>query len=205
GEDIAAASSLRESITDPQFESYELMARAFAAFAGADLPGARMLAERAAELTDYFAPLTYSLAARTALWAGDAAEATRVISAPRAENYWGLVLEVDRSAATAGLAALEGRGPEALAGYRDAFRSYHEFGVAFDEAAAAVDAATLLPAPERDAPDLHAAVESARAVLTRLGARPFLDRLDQAARRGPGAPAAATASSPRREGEATPA
>ena len=202
-EDIAEAARLRETITDPQFESYELMARATAALAGGDLAGARKLAERAVELTDYFAPLTYSLAVRTALWEGDAVETARVISAMRAEGFWGPALEADRAAARAGLAALEGRGPEALAGYRDALRAYHDLGVAFDEAAAAVDAATLLPAPERDAPDIQAAVESARTVLTGLGARPFLDRLDGAST-GSGQTHSPT-KSPQREGEATPA
>ena len=187
--DVAAATSLRETITDPQFESYELMARAWAAFAGGDLPAARAKAERAAELTDYFAPLTYSLAVRTALWEGDAAETSRVISAMRAENFWGLALEVDRAAARAGLAALEGRGPDALAGYREALRAYRQLGLAFDEAAAAVDAATLLALPERDAPDVQAATAAARETLTRLGARPFLARLERGAhaRRAPAA------------------
>jgi hypothetical protein len=80
----------------------------------------------------------------------------------------------------AGVAALDGRGPEALAGYREALRGYRALELAFDEAVAIVDMATVLPAPERDAADVGAAFDIARATLTRLGANPFLLRLEAA-------------------------
>ena len=86
----------------------------------------------------------------------------------------------DRLVARAGIDALEGRGPVSLAGYREALRSFRQLGLAFEEAAAAVDMATLLPPPERDAPDVTTAIAAAAETLGRLGARPFLARLDEA-------------------------
>ena len=69
--------------------------------------------------------------------------------------------------------------PEALAGFRESLKAYRGLGLAFDEAAAAVDMATLLRAPEREAPDVVAAISAARETLTRIGARPFLAQLDK--------------------------
>jgi len=176
--DIEAAAALRGPITDPQYESYERLARAWMAFAAGDLAGARSEAERAAAVTSYFAPLGLPLAVRAALWAGDVADARRILDQLGMTSFWGLALEADRAAMAAGIAALDGRGSESLAGYRDALRAYRQLGLIFDEAAAAVDMATLLPSPERDAPDMVAAVAAARETLDRLGARPFLARLD---------------------------
>jgi hypothetical protein len=41
--------------------------------------------------------------------------------------------------------------------------------------------ATVLPAPERQAPDVTAALDAARETLTRLGATPFRTRLEMVA------------------------
>jgi hypothetical protein len=100
-------------------------------------------------------------------------------------GYLGPALVADRLAARAGIDALEGRGPAALAGYREALRAYRRLGLAFDEAAAAVDMAILLPSPERDAADVRTAIGAARETLERLGARPFLARLDAALTKQP--------------------
>jgi hypothetical protein len=45
--------------------------------------------------------------------------------------------------------------------------------------------ATVLPAPERETPDVTAAIDAARETLTRLGAAPFLARLELAASKAP--------------------
>jgi class 3 adenylate cyclase len=180
--DIAAAERLAGGITDPQFGSYVAFARAWASLAAGDLAGARAQAVAAADRTDYFQPLALPLAARAALWAGDAESASALIGRLQSIAFDGPVLDADRLTAEAGLAAIEGRGGEALAGYREALRLYRSLGVAFDEATAAVDAAILLPSAERDAQDIQAAVTAAREALTRLGAMPFLARLDQGPR-----------------------
>ncbi len=89
------------------------------------------------------------------------------------------------SCARAGIDALEGRGAAAVAGYREAMRAYRQLGLVFEEAAAAVDMATLLAPEELDAPDVIAAIAAARVTLERLRARPFLERLDEARVRQP--------------------
>ena len=180
GADIAASAAMRESITDPQFESYELMARAWAALAAGDLQAAGDLAHRAATITDYFRPVALPIAIRAALWSGDAAGASAHLATLEGAHSWGQVLSVDVAAARAGIAALEGRGGDALVGYREVLRGYRALGLAFEEAAAAVDLATVMPSPERDHPDVTGAVAAARDVLTRLGSRPFLSQLDAA-------------------------
>jgi class 3 adenylate cyclase len=180
GADIAEAQRLRVEggITDPQWESYELWARAWAAFAANDLPTVGRLAQRAIEITHYFAPLLITLAVRSALWSGDPIKSAAALETFSAPAFRGAAIDADRVAARAGLAALQGRGAEAVTGYRDALRAYRQLGLAFEEAATAVDIATLLPQRERDLPDVQAAIVAARVTLEELGARPFLDRLE---------------------------
>ena len=183
GEDVTAdvdeARRLRVDggVTDPQWESYEYWAQASAALSAGRHDEARRLGERAVELTTYFAPLTYPLVIRSALWAGDAPGAASALASLEASGYLGPALSADRLIARAGIDALEGRGPAALAGYREALRAYRQLGLVFDEAVAVVDMAILLAPEERD-PDVTAAIASARETLDRLGARPFLVRLD---------------------------
>jgi hypothetical protein len=88
---------------------------------------------------------------------------------------------VDRARISAGIAALEGRRAEALAGFLDALRSYKDLGLGFEEAAATVDLALLLPGIERESSAASEAIEAGRDTLGRLGARPYLDRLNGAA------------------------
>jgi hypothetical protein len=61
---------------------------------------------------------------------------------------------------------------------RGPLRAYAQLGLAFEEAATAVDLAVVLPTAERESPVAAAAVASARETLTRLGAMPFLNRLE---------------------------
>ncbi len=165
--------------------SWELLAGAWAAFAGGRPDEVRRLVERAAELTRTLAPIAYPLLVRSALWAGDAEGAASALASMEASGYLGAALAADRLVARAGIDALEGRGPAALAGYREALRAYRKLGLAFDEAAAAVDMAVLLPSPERGASDFGTAIGAARDTLERLGARPFLARLDAARTKQP--------------------
>jgi class 3 adenylate cyclase/tetratricopeptide (TPR) repeat protein len=201
--DIEAAATSRTDITDTQFESYELLAREWAALATGDLRAVRTLADQAVARSDYFAPLALPLAIRAALWQSDAPGAAAHLATLESSGFWGPTLEADIVLGRAGIAAVEGRGADALAGYRDALRVYRSLGLAFEAAAAGVDIATLLLTPEREAPDVTSAIESAREVLTRLGARPFLDRLDQASTGR--APAREPVPSREREGEVAPA
>jgi class 3 adenylate cyclase len=176
--EIEIAARRRASITDPQFESYELFARAVTGLLRGDLPAAIDFAERAIANARFFSPLAYPLAARAALWAGDASTAQRLLDLDRAAGYWGQTLDVDRARIAAGIAALEGEGSESVAGFIDAIRAYEQLGLPFEAAAAAVDMAIVLPSAAAASPAAAEAIETARATLTRLGAAPFLARLD---------------------------
>jgi hypothetical protein len=178
--DLEIATRSRAGMTDPQYESYESWARAAGALASGDLSAAVAHAEHAASITSYFTPLALPLGARAALWAGDAATARRLLDTVTASSHWGPVLDADKARIEAGLAALEGRSVDALVGFRDSLRTYQQLGLAFDEAAAVVDMAVVLPREALEAPDAAAAVNAAREILTRLGAAPYLARLEQA-------------------------
>jgi len=178
--DLETAARLRSGVTNPQFESYVLLARAVTSMLTGDLAGAVEQAERAATITKYFSPLAYPVAARAALWARDAPTARRLRDIEIGKGDWGPVLEADRTRIAAGIAALEGRAAEALTGFLDALRAYAQLDLPFEEAACAVDMAVLLPAATRESAAAAAAIQDARATLTRLGAAPFLARLEQA-------------------------
>ncbi len=185
--DVEAATALRVAggITDPQWESYERWATAWAAFVERRYDEARRLGMNAIERTTYFAPLAYPLVIRSALYSGDASGAAATLALMDASGYRGPALSADRLIAAAGIDALEGRGANAVAGYREALRAYRQLGLAFDEATAGVDMATLLPGDDRDAPDIVVAIAAARETLERLGSRPFLELLDRVPEKQP--------------------
>jgi class 3 adenylate cyclase/tetratricopeptide (TPR) repeat protein len=190
GEDIDEALRLLEAggFTDPQWASYGLWVRAWADFARGDLAGARARAVAAARTTDYFAPLVWPLAVRAAVWEGDVAAVRSLLEDPALTGFAGAALDSDRAAMRASLAALEGRWSEALASYRDALRAYRALGLAFDEAVAVVDMASLIPASERAIPEFDQAIFDARRTLERLQATPFLARLELAPAAASGPP-----------------
>ena len=178
--DIQASERRRAGVTDPQFESYELFARAVTSLASGDLIAAIQQGERAAEITDYFSPLAIPVAARAALWAGDAATARRLLEIPTLARFSGPVLDADRTCIRAGVAALEGKTSDALSLYRDAIRSYRALSLAFDAALAGLDVATVLGPVDRTSPEVADWIATARATLERLGAAPLLARLESA-------------------------
>jgi class 3 adenylate cyclase/tetratricopeptide (TPR) repeat protein len=111
------------------------------------------------------------------LWAGDAAAAATMVSRLHAPAMYGRLVEANAMALAAGVAAVEGRVDEALAGYRAALRTQEGLGAAFDAALVAIDMATLLPA---SIDEVRAAAQAGRDTLARVGAAPLLERLDAA-------------------------
>ena len=194
--DIETAAGALAGVTDPQYESYGHLARATASLTAGSLDAAIGHAERSAAITDYFHPLAIPLAARAALWSGDTSTAKRLLHLPGMAAFTGPALEADRVRISAGIAALEGRTAEALAGFLDALRSYDELGLRFDEAAAAVDLALLLPGIETESAPAAEAIAAARLTLQELGAAPYLERLDKAGRAAIGASASNAAAQP---------
>ncbi len=168
------ATSTRGPITDTQYESYDAWARAWAAFSRGRFDEARREGLRAAELTVYFYPLAVPLAARSALWAGDPAGARDTLTRGHT-SHRGAALTLDQRTIQAGATALEGRTADALAMYREVLRGWRELGAAFDEALAVVDMVNFVGAAETD---VRSAADWAWTTLSRLGAQPFLDRLE---------------------------
>jgi len=194
--DLAAAADERAEITDPQYESYELWARSWAAIATGDLRKAVADADGSAARTDYFRALVWPMAARATIWLGDAADAARRRDIFDTAALRGAATDLDRVTVRAGVAALEGRSPDAVSLYREALRGYRSLGLAFDFALTTLDAATVLPPADRTQPEIAAAIDAARQTFERLGAGPFAARLEAALSRGAGAdrsPAVASA------------
>jgi class 3 adenylate cyclase len=177
--DIAEAERmLPEFMGDPQYPSYVHWARAWAAFTTGRLGEAVREATTSAEDTSYFVPISLPIALRAALWDGDAAAARTALAGLERSLVRGQAIGLDILTLRTGLAALEGRRVEAVAGYREALRGWRGLGLAFDEAMAALDLAILLAPTEREMAEAPSVFETARETLTRLGARPFLARLD---------------------------
>jgi class 3 adenylate cyclase/tetratricopeptide (TPR) repeat protein len=87
-----------------------------------------------------------------------------------------------RTEGQAGIAALEGRRSDAVAAYHAAISRFRELDYEFEAARAALDAVILLGPDE---PRLQQDLADARAVFVRVGAAPYLDRLDAASARQP--------------------
>lgn len=165
--------------TEPGHLAAVLDAQANAALAEGRLGDARAAWRRMAELLASLAPSTLYEAARPALWERDVAAVRTDLEALDATGVHGPVVEVRRTTMRAGVAALDGRTADALALYRDALRAWRDLRLPWDEALTAIDMATLLDSSE---PEVRAAAGSAREILVRLGAKPFLARLDAAIR-----------------------
>ena len=179
--DIAEAGRIRveSGVTAPQFEAYGLWATAWTAFAGGRPDEARRLGEHAVELAGSFAPLVGPLLARSALWASDDPGAAwpwprstpRATSArPSSPTAWSPGRGSTPGGTRAGRAGRVPRGPACVPQARARLRRGGG-GRGHGRPAAS---------PERDAPEVVTAIAAARDTLERLGARPFLARLDAA-------------------------
>ena len=123
--------------------------------------------------------LDFAMIGRFALHAGRLDVAQRVLGL--AERRFGGVLDHDRSNLGAGIAALEGRIPEALALYRSALAGYRDAGCRFDVALTILDMAALVGPAE---PAVRSAIPEGREILEGLGARPLVEQLDRLAAGG---------------------
>jgi class 3 adenylate cyclase len=178
--DLAEAELMAPALSDPQYISYCHWGRAWEAFAVGRLDDARREAVTAAEVTSYFVPISLPLAARAALWAGDPAVAVSIVAQLGTQVNRGQAAALDHLTLRAGVAALEGRRADAIAGYREALRGWRGLGLAFDEAMATLDMAILLAPTEREMAEAPALATAARETFARLGARPMLARFDSA-------------------------
>jgi predicted ATPase len=116
-------------------------------------------------------------AVRAALWGRDVVTAREIADRLDAYPSSAPTTMAARIAARAGIAALEGRRSDAIAGFEDGVARYRALGQAFDLACASLDYLLLIGPQE---PAVRAAAEEARAIFERISARPYLERLDAA-------------------------
>jgi class 3 adenylate cyclase/tetratricopeptide (TPR) repeat protein len=162
---------------DPRVLSFVASLDAFVAFAAGRLGDARSAFRRDAELQVGNLPVSLPPAARAALWMGDGGAARGDLAALDGSGFHGPAIEADRRTIRAGIAALEGCPADALPLYRDALRAWRDLGLAWDEALCGMDMATLLDPADQE---VRVAAAAAREILVRLGAAPFITRLDAA-------------------------
>ena len=184
GEDVTEGlSELQQLMGDDPLRSSSSSvddAIANAALANGRLGEARTAWRHLADQDAGNAPEFMYRAARAALWGGDTEAARTDLAALDATGVHGPVVELRRTTIRAGLAALEMRPADALGLYREVLRGWHDLGLPWDEALTAIDMATFLDPSE---PEVRALAGSGREILARLGAKPFLARLDVAVAR----------------------
>jgi hypothetical protein len=117
------------------------------------------------------------VAARASVWLRDTVSAAEDLAALEALGVHGPFVTLQRTAMAAGIAALEGRIEGARALFVEARRGMAERGIVVEVALLAIDVATTLGPAD---PDVQAVAAQARQILGRLGAGPFLARLDAA-------------------------
>ncbi len=131
-----------------------------------------------------------TVACRASLLAHDLEQASADLAALRALGTHGRAFDISRAGLEAGVAALEGRAVDALAGHREVLRGLHELGVDFEIALVGLQCAALM---DPSIPEMAAAIDEARAIFTRIGAAPFLVLLDRALAKNAATPAAGSA------------
>ncbi len=131
----------------------------------------------AADTSPELGAVYLDLAMRPALWARDLARARDISARLDADPATGSRTSIDRMAAHAGVAALEGRIDDASTGYRDVLARYRALGEVLATTRTALDYVLLLGP---DQPGAGEAAAEARAIFERVGARPYLAKLDEA-------------------------
>jgi tetratricopeptide (TPR) repeat protein len=165
-----------EGVSDSDFQAWSFM-----------LPAIRaMLAGRHEEAIDGFRraiPLAVQQISdariglvRAAHWAGDLEAARESSREADAESYEGLYIDAERALARAGVAALEGRRDDAVAGFRESVELSRRHGSLFDMAMTQLSALILLP----DEPAWSDWVAEVRERFETVKSPPLLARLDEA-------------------------
>jgi class 3 adenylate cyclase/predicted ATPase len=121
-------------------------------------------------------------AIRAALWWGERQRALELAARLDAHPFSDPGTTAARLGARAGIAALEGRRQEAIAGFTEAVGRFRAIGADLFAAQAGLDLVVLVGPDE---PAARAAAAESRAIFERVGARAYLDRLDAALAGGP--------------------
>jgi class 3 adenylate cyclase/tetratricopeptide (TPR) repeat protein len=134
-----------------------------------------------AEISALNAPYSLPRMAHAALLAGDPALARHALERLARTAAQGKAIDVDRTAIAAGLAALEGRRGDAVAGYGAALAGWRDLGLPWDEVVTSIEFVRFLGPDE---PEAAAAADAARVILERLEAVRILAILDESVELG---------------------
>ena len=176
---LKEAERLLQTSTSPQDLAMLEFSRALVALAQGSLDEAheRALSAARAEAGSQYEVLGCILAAHAALWLHDenkAGDMLRLLDESSVHGEW---VECNRQTLHAGLASLEGHREQAIDLYLSAAAGWRQLGALFDLGLSQLDFATQIGS---DDPDARAAADEAREIFTRLGAKPFLERLEGA-------------------------
>ena len=177
-ERLSETKGLVESMTSPQERATALWAESQAALAEGRLADARRAGDDSAAADQLSALDAAAVAARAALWEGDRDGAAELLDRHRFQRSTPME-KCHRVTIEAGIAALQGDLDEARSLYRRAFDGWRALGASFSLALAQLDLVLLLGS---DDPEATEAASEARATFERLGAAPFLERLESAPR-----------------------
>ncbi len=166
-------------LSDPVGLSAVELARGHRALVGGDAVVAHAAFIRAADTSGSLAGTFLPDALRAALWQRDQAGVRVAADRLDADPDTSACMQANRITARAGIAALEGRRDDAVTAYGEALRRFRALGLDFELARTALDL-VLLVGP--GTPEAVAAANEARTIFDRLGARPYLERLDAAMR-----------------------
>jgi class 3 adenylate cyclase/tetratricopeptide (TPR) repeat protein len=151
--------------------------RAEIAFASGDLLDACDESMAFAASDSLNAPTAYLVGGIAALMAVDADRASAALAAHEGTGRHGRLLALDRRLLRAGLAGLRDERAEAIREGRTAFGEYSRLGLPWRQALCALMLVSVVGGGESE---LREMVDAARGILLRLGAKPFLERLDTA-------------------------
>jgi len=150
---------------------------AFGAGAYAQAAEEALLASEDKELGPYY----LNDALRAALWGGELVHSRDVLGRLEANPQTGANIEAARLLGVAGIAALEDRHDDAVAGFRQAILLMRSISADLNVARLSLDLVQLVGA---DHPASREAAAEARAIFERVNAHPYLQRLDAAIARG---------------------
>jgi class 3 adenylate cyclase/tetratricopeptide (TPR) repeat protein len=169
-------------VTDPQVTWTAIAGPAWVASAEGRLADAVALWRAGVQAFPSSARAWLSIAARLSIRLGDVAGAQADLAELDERGLHTAHLEADRLAIRAGLAALEGHAADGVRLYTEALQALGELGFPFSVAQVTIEMATVL---DPSSPEVAAAIETARGILSRLRAQAFLDQLEAAAQTRP--------------------
>ena len=174
---LARLDVIAGEVSDPTVAAEVLAHQASQAIVAGDYARAGRLELEAADLGSQVTFIFLSFAVRALLLAGDLEGARLAAARHREESPGNLMDDALTVAAEAGIAALDGHLDEAIAGYREAFARLEGIHENWLLALLGFEFVALIGG---DHPATREAAVRSRAIFERVGARPWLDKLDAA-------------------------